>query len=131
MMEFPFESLRRKTIRRILLLICVTCTIPWLAAAHRLDEMAVLWDRGSFDSSGASLQWHFEKHGREVGATDVASYAQKARGFYLIVWKDSWGTGTPVPGETPDVKRFTRGPRYMDLYRTSSNQRLIISFGAQ
>lgn len=120
-----------KLIRRILLLVCIACGIPLFAAAHPLDEMAVLWDRGSFDSPGESLQWHFEKHGREVGATDVASYARKAQNFYLTVWKDPWGTGAPVPGETPDVRRFTRGPRYVDLYRTSSNQRLIISFGAR
>lgn len=131
MASAPESRLLPPPIRRVLLLICVACGIPSLARAHPLDEMAILWDRGSFDSPGASLQWHFEKHGREVGATDVASYAQKARGFYLTVWKDSWGTGMPVPGETPDVRRFTRGPRYLDLYRTSSNQRLIISFGAR
>lgn len=117
------------------LLVFLACALLWVPApralAHPLDELATLWDRGSFDSAGESLQWHFEKHGREVGATDVASYARKAEGLYRSVVADPWSTGAPVPGETPDVRRFTRGARYIDLYRTSSNRRLIISFGAR
>lgn len=99
--------------------------------AHPLDGIANLWDRGSFDSSGESLQWHFEKHGREVRAGNVEDYARKAEDFYKTVRKDRWGSGSPVPGETPNVRRFTRGDRYMDLYQTSSGSRLIISFGAR
>lgn len=117
------------------LLAILACAVIGLHAApassHPLDELAKLWDRGSFNSSGESLQWHFEKHGREVGATDAASYARKAEGLYRSVVDDPWGTGAAVPGETANVRRFTRGPRYIDIYRTSSNQRLIISFGAR
>lgn len=102
-----------------------------LAQAHPFDGIAKLWDRGSFDSAGASLQWHFEKHGREVDATSVESYARKAEALYLQVKGDPWGSGRPVPGETPEVRRFARGERYMDIYRTTGNLRLIISFGAR
>ncbi len=119
---------------RVLLAI-MACAVIGLqaphASAHPLDELAKLWDRGSFGSSGESLQWHFEKHGREVGATDVASYARKADGLYRSVVGDPWGPGTAVPGETANVRRFTRGPRYIDIYKTPSDQRLIISFGAR
>ena len=101
------------------------------AIAHPLDGIAKLWDRGSFDSPGGSLQWHFEKHGREVGASDVESYARKAENLYNSVRSDRWGSGAPVPGETINVRRFTRGERYMDLYQTSSGLRLIISFGGR
>lgn len=101
------------------------------AAAHPLDPLARFWDRGSFDSSGESLQWHFEKHGREVGALDVTTYARKAEGLYTTVRRDRWESGSPVPGETPYVRRFVRGDRYIDLYLTSSRDRLIISFGAR
>jgi hypothetical protein len=111
--------------------VVIAFIVPLRALSHPLDELARHWDRGSFDSPGESLQWHFEKHGREVGATDVAFYARKADGMYDAVVGDPWGTGMPVPGETPNVRRFTRGPRYMDVYRTSSNLRLIISFGAR
>lgn len=102
-----------------------------VARAHPLDGLARLWDRGSFDSPGESLRWHFEKHGREVAAPDVETYARQAEGLHRQVRDDRWTAGAPVPGETPEVRRFVRGPRYIDLYRTSSNDRLIISFGAR
>lgn len=130
-MKSAFMSCWQRPTRRALVLVLIAFMVPLRALSHPLDELARHWDRGSFDSPGDSLQWHFEKHGREVGATDVASYARKADGMYDAVVGDSWGTGMPVPGETSNVRRFTRGARYMDVYRTSSNLRLIISFGAR
>lgn len=100
-------------------------------SAHPLDGLARNWDRGSFDSPGASLQWHFEKHGKEVGAADVQKYADQANSMFGTVRSDRWTSGDPVPGETENVRRFRRGNRYIDVYKTSSGDRLIISFGGR
>lgn len=93
------------------------------------EAAARLWDRGSYDSSEASLEAHFQKHGREVGAADVRSYALKASGMFGQVKNDRWSSGQPVPGETDNVRRFFRDERYIDIYKTGSGTKLIISFG--
>lgn len=119
----------RQRYRRLLLLLCLACLIPLAASAHPLDDIARLWDRGSYDSPGESLQAHFDKHGREVNAADPASYARKAEEMLRLVRGDRWQSGVVVDGYTPGVRRFYRGDRYIDILRTSSDMRLIISFG--
>lgn len=108
--ESVMKEMRRslEVLHVVLLFILGVFCIEAPAVAHPLDPLARFWDRGSFDSQGESLQWHFEKHGREVGAADVTSYARKAESFYTSVRGDRWESGTPVPGETPYVRRFIR-----------------------
>ncbi|WP_404462753.1 hypothetical protein [Providencia rettgeri] len=36
------------------------------------------WHQGSFNSPEESLQKHYEKHGKEVGASDIEQYQRKA-----------------------------------------------------
>lgn len=115
--------------RRAFLFLLLVGLLPCVASAHPLDDIARQWDRGSYDSPGESLQAHFDKHGREVNAADPASYARKAEEMLRQVRGDRWQSGTSVEGYTPDVRRFVRGDRYIDVYRTSSDMRLIISFG--
>lgn len=99
-------------------------------AGDDVSEAAVrLWDRGSHDSAEASLEAHFQKHGRKVGASDVRGYALKASGMFNQVKDDRWTSGRPVPGETDNVRRFFRDDRYIDIYKTDSGTKLIISFG--
>ena len=100
-----------------------------LAGDAEFERAVALWDRGSFDSVMASLEAHFSKHGREVGAVDLRSYALKAAGLFDRVRNDRWTSGTPVPGETDNVRRFTRAEQYIDIYKTGSGAKLIISFG--
>ena len=116
----------------ILPLLVITCLVvarSSSAADDVFDQAVLLWDRGSYDSPMESLSAHYEKHGREVGASDLRSYALKAAGMYKQVKGDYWSTGQPVPGETPNVRRFFRAERYIDIYKTDSNLKLIISFG--
>lgn len=112
-----------------LLFLVLVLLLPVAVSAHPLDELARQWDRGSYDSPGASLQAHFDKHGREVNAADPGSYARKAEEMLRLVRGDRWQSGIVVDGYTPDVRRFFRGDRYIDIYRTRSDARLIISFG--
>lgn len=101
------------------------------ASDDPFEAALALWDRGSYDSSVASLQAHFKKHGREVGADSLRSYALKASGLYYQVKDDRWTSGAPVAGETANVRRFVRGDRYIDIYKTDSNAKFIISFGGR
>lgn len=39
------------------------------------------WGRGAFDSVEELLQYHFEEHGKEVGAKDIEQYTRRAERF--------------------------------------------------
>ena len=41
------------------------------------------WAAGTFEKIGASIAYHFEKHGAEVGASSVWQYLRKAEGFAM------------------------------------------------
>ncbi|WP_308008851.1 hypothetical protein [uncultured Fusobacterium sp.] len=81
------------------------------------------WGKGSFESSERSLKYHFERHGKEVGAKDIDQYVRKAKEFAKTAKKNSrhW----PVDGETPDVTRYVKNGKYIDLTPKGD----IISFG--
>ena len=81
------------------------------------------WGSGSFDSPEDSLEVHFKKHGKEVGAENIEQYQRKAQEFARTVKKGV--KGTDVPGSTPGVKRFRKNGKYIDLAPDGS----IISFG--
>lgn len=122
--------MRSTTVRAAFLLLFALSLIPTSARGDReFERAAALWDRGSFDSVAASLDAHFAKHGREVGAADVRQYTLKSAGLFGRVKNERWSAGTPVPGETDNVRRFVRADLYIDLYKTDSGARYIISFG--
>ena len=39
------------------------------------------WSKGTFETLGKSILYHFGEHGEEVGAKDVLTYLRKAEGF--------------------------------------------------
>ena len=55
------------------------------------------WNKGSFDSSQESLDYHFNKHGEEVGAKNTEQYLRKAEEFAKNAKKGS--TKSRVRGE--------------------------------
>lgn len=119
----------RRSSRLALLGCLLVALLPSDAIAHPLDEVAQRWDRGTYRSPGESLQAHFEKHGREIGAADVLSYNRKAVAMLDQVRLDRWTSGSPVAGPTANVRRFVRGDRYIDVYQSGSGVRFIVSFG--
>ena len=70
------------------------------------------------------LQWHFNKHGAEVGAQDVEQYVRKAEAFKQNL---RGANSYPVYGEVPGVKRYVKNGKYIDLAPDGS----IVSFGAR
>ncbi|MEY1176284.1 hypothetical protein [Providencia vermicola] len=82
------------------------------------------WHQGSFNSPEESLQKHYEKHGKDVGADSVAEYKRKAGGFA----EDLKGARTAkIRGETDNVTRYYKNGKYLD--KTTDGK--IISFGKQ
>ncbi|MEK4159517.1 MULTISPECIES: RHS repeat domain-containing protein [Paenibacillus] len=82
-----------------------------------------LWNKGSFDTDADSLINHFIKHGKEVGATNAASYYNKAEGFAQNLRRS---TTSPVEGAVEGVVRYKKNGKYIDLAPDGT----IISFGA-
>ena len=83
------------------------------------------WNKGSFDSSQESLEYHFKKHGNEVGAKDIEQYTRKAEEFAKNAKKGS--TKSSVRGEVEGVIRYKKNGKYIDIASDGS----IVSFGKQ
>lgn len=83
------------------------------------------WNKGSFDSAEESLEYHYNKHGNEVGATSQEQYLRKAEEFSKTARKNP--TRTWAPGEVEGVNRYKKNGKYIDIAPDSS----IVSFGGQ
>ena len=68
------------------------------------------WGRGTFDSVEESLQYHFDKHGEEVGAKDIEQYIRKANGFRENL---KGAKKTPLENGTPGSVRYTKNGKYI------------------
>lgn len=94
------------------------------SAADALRGATGRWAAGSFDDAAASLAFHFEKHGAEVGAADAIQYRLKAEAFA----KNLRGARKfPVNGATEGVTRYVKNGYYIDIAADGS----IISYGVQ
>ncbi len=82
------------------------------------------WNKGSFSSSAASLNYHFKKHGSGVGATNIVQYHNKADAFRQNL---SGASVSNVSGSVSGVKRYKKLGKYIDL----DPNKLIVSFGKQ
>ena len=71
------------------------------------------WNKGSFDSSQESLDYHFNKHGEEVGAKNTEQYLRKAEEFAKNAKKGS--TKSRVRGEVEGVIRYKKNGKYIDI----------------
>ncbi|EPV8581667.1 filamentous hemagglutinin N-terminal domain-containing protein [Morganella morganii] len=92
--------------------------------ANHKNDIENSWHQGSFDSPADSLQKHYEKHGKEVGANDIEQYQRKAEEFS----RNLRGAKTSqIRGATDNVTRYYKNGKYID--RTDDGK--IISFGKQ
>lgn len=81
------------------------------------------WNKGSFDSAKNSLDYHYGKHGKEVGATSSAQYLRKAEEFAKTAKKGS--TKSNVKGAVEGTIRYRKNGKYIDIAPDGS----IVSFG--
>ncbi|WP_335340270.1 VENN motif pre-toxin domain-containing protein [Gilliamella sp. WF3-4] len=81
------------------------------------------WDKGTFDSPEKSLKYHFDKHGKEVGALTPDEYLHKARVFSQNL---KGAKKVKINSPTPGVIRYYKNGRYIDKLGDK-----IISFGKQ
>lgn len=83
------------------------------------------WNRGSVDSPEDSLNYHYRKHGDEVGATSRDQYLRKAEEFAKTAKKGS--TKSQVNGAVEGTIRYKKNGKYIDIAPDGS----IVSFGKQ
>ncbi|WP_239551401.1 polymorphic toxin-type HINT domain-containing protein, partial [Paenibacillus elgii] len=81
------------------------------------------WNKGSFDDIESSAEYHFKKHGKEVGAEDLAQYLRKAEEFARTAKKGS--TKSNVDGAVEGTIRYKKNGKYVDIAPDGT----IISFG--
>lgn len=88
------------------------------------DDALGKWHKGTFGSVEDSLNYHFKKHGSEVGATSIEQYINKAEQFT----KNLRRAKVKILNEpTPGVKRYYKNGKYIDIAPDGT----IISFGKQ
>jgi hypothetical protein len=80
------------------------------------------WNQGSFGQVEDSLQWHFEKHGNEVGAESAEQYLRKVEAFKQNL---RGANSYPVDGVVPGVIRYVKNGKYIDLAPDGT----VVSFG--
>ncbi len=83
------------------------------------------WNKGSFDSPEDSLDYHYDRHGDEVGATSRDQYLRKAEEFAKTAKKGS--TKSRVDGAVEGTIRYKKNGKYIDIAPDGS----IVSFGKQ
>ena len=92
------------------------------ATSHNEPESASLaetWGAGTFDSVAASLTYHFEQHGAELGAASLLQYLRKADRFVANLDRSK-------RVRLPDGSiRYTKNNRY--VIRSADGK--ILSFG--
>ena len=89
-----------------------------------LEQVNTRWHEGSFDSPSRSLQAHFDKHGAEVDARDVAHYLRKAVEFAQRL---KGAQKSQVEGAIDGAIRYAKNGRYIDLAPDGR----ILSFGSR
>ena len=81
------------------------------------------WHQGSYKSPGESLDKHFRKHGKEIGASNVEQYLRKATEFSKSL---RGAKKANISGATSGVIRYYKNGKYIDMVGGK-----IISFGKQ
>lgn len=94
-------------------------------AQNEADSETGNWNKVSFDSPEDSLDYHYGKHGDEVGATSRDQYLRKAEEFAKTAKKGS--TKSRVDGAVEGTIRYKKNGKYIDIAPDGS----IVSFGKQ
>jgi len=87
------------------------------------------WAEGSFDSPRQSEEYHYNKHGFEVGASDIDDYTRRATNYANTVL-DKKIKGNLVSGFTENVYQYKYNNNYIRLL-FEEGEHLIVSFGRQ
>ena len=80
------------------------------------------WNKGSFENTNDSLEYHFNKHGSGVGAKNINQYLKKAEEFSKNL---KGATKQSVDGFVDGVTRYIKNGKYIDIAPDGT----IISFG--
>ena len=78
------------------------------------------WSKGTFETTGNSLRYHFAEHGTELGAKNVWQYMRKAEAFLNNL------RGAKTMALEGGGTRYTKSGRYIIL----DKDKKILSFGA-
>lgn len=74
------------------------------------------WGEGSRGSAYNNANYHYEKHGTEVGANSFDDYLRKANAFKNRVLSKFKNPSTAhAPGSTPNTYRYRYDGKYVDL----------------
>jgi hypothetical protein len=109
--------------RQVLQKIDSQSRMAWMASGT-VENINSSWHQGSFDSPEESLNYHFEKHGADVGAESETDYFRKAEAFRSNL---RGAQKSSVEGITDGVTRYAKNGKFIDI---ASDGR-IISFGRQ
>ena len=91
-------------------------------------KMTVGFGKGSFKTSKECLNFHFKKHGAEVGAKTVKEYSKLAAQTAKQVVDKNIAATRLVKGATANVYRYEVGKYYIHMVK-SAKEIIIVSFG--
>jgi len=92
------------------------------------SKLSCEFAKGSFNSVDDCLNYHFNKHGAEVGARTVKEYSKMASEMAQNVIKNNIPSVRAVAGATPNVFRYELGGKYIHM-ALNKTQAIIVSFG--
>lgn len=92
------------------------------------SQMTCGFAKGSFNSVDDCLNYHFKKHGAEVGAKSVSEYVKMAEQTANTVIKKGIPAIREVTGATANVFRYEVGNYYIHMAKTAK-EIIIVSFG--
>lgn len=92
------------------------------------SQMTCGFAKGSFNSVEECLEYHFRKHGAEVGAQTVSEYVRLAEQTANAVIKNGIPAIREVAGATANVFRYEVGNYYIHM-AMSGKEIIIVSFG--
>ena len=96
-----------------------------LGAASKYD---VGFGKGSFNSVNETINYHFGRHGAEVGAKNASQYLHKAIQVARDVVKNNIAPIRAVTGTTSNVYRYIVGDYYIHM-AIEGAKIIIVSFG--
>ena len=91
------------------------------------------WSKGAFGSAQENLQYHFDAHGREVGAKSLGEYANKANQYKETILSKKIKANR-APGYTDNVYQYKYNGKYIRLEHVQEGYKItykIVSYGKQ
>lgn len=92
------------------------------------SQMTCGFAKGSFNTVDDCVNYHFNKHGAEVGAKTVSEYVKLAEQTANTVVKNGIPAIRQVTGATANVFRYEVGNYYIHMAK-SAKEIIIVSFG--